>query len=135
MSSRSIRFRINLWPYCLRHATDCAKPALPPASRLQAAGLDAELAWWQLWPNMASLMWLWLELEMSWECNCVCGSKAELSFSFSLLYSTSLRSAFVLLSVLDSPLPQNHPMVCCQLDTEPRAVRQYSSEITRRVGV
>lgn len=87
VNSRGSRFWVNLRRYCLRRATDCAKPA---SGSVQLAEVG-ELAWRRFWPDMASVMWYWLE--MSWEssCVCVCGNKAELSFSFSLWSAAVLR--------------------------------------------
>lgn len=61
---------------------------------------------------------------MSWESSCVCvGTRLSCPFpprSLVCRYSAPPRSAFVLFSVLASPLPENRHVVCCQLDTEPR---------------
>lgn len=131
VNSRGSRFWVNLRQYCLRRATDCAKPASGSVPLAEVG----ELAWRQFWPDMASVMWYWLE--MSWEssCVCVCGrtrlSCPFLSVSGLLLYSASLWSAFVLFSGLASTGAPSHWV----LSVRHRASGCYNSDITTREGV
>lgn len=118
VNSRGSSFWVNLWQRIV-------PSQLQPASSSQAAELRELPPHRGLTDVVVVRDELWEQLSV-WEQGWV-----VLLFSDSgPLYSASTQwSAFVLFSVLASPLPGHRHMVSSQLDTEPRAVGRHRSEI------